>query len=272
MCFVTERDLILVIIIFLTLLSETIQESKNHYSFCGFLCSVYFILSRAVYKERTKSQPQSGSGALVATRRRGSCLEQGSIEWVFIKVSTTPMMSDYEKDLHDLLTENKERLAEFMVGSYRAQSTDQCTAGSGIRTKIPPLFDGSPSRFTYEEFIDDWLDLTVLEAEKRGPALKNRLVGDAEIYKGLLVREPLKAADGVILQERVETSLHQRISECVPLEILSVHPSKKSKHRDCQVDRQVFIALEFMDGHVTVVRHERRAKKKVSCRRGSGEC
>ena len=45
--------------------------------------------------------------------------------------------------------------------------------------------------------IDDWLDLTVLEAEKRGPALKNRLVGDAEMYKGLLDREPLRAADGV---------------------------------------------------------------------------
>ena len=51
--------------------------------------------------------------------------------------------------------------------------------------------------FNYEELIDDWLDLTVFEAEKRGPALKNRLVGDAEMYKGLLDREPLKTADGV---------------------------------------------------------------------------
>ena len=47
------------------------------------------------------------------------------------------------------------------------------------------------------ELIDDWLDLTVLEAEKRGPPLKNRLVGDAEMYKGLLDRESLRAADGV---------------------------------------------------------------------------
>ena len=37
----------------------------------------------------------------------------------------------------------------------------------------------------------------MLEAEKRGPALKNRLVGDAEMHEGLLDREPLKAADGV---------------------------------------------------------------------------
>ena len=62
--------------------------------------------------------------------------------------------------------------------------------------KIPPLFDGSTSWFKYEESIDDWLDLTVLEAEKRGPALKNRLVGDAETYKGLLDRESLRTADG----------------------------------------------------------------------------
>ena len=55
---------------------------------------------------------------------------------------------------------------------------------------------------------------------------------------------------------------HQKSSECVPLEILSVHPSNKRKHRDGQVDRQVFIAFEApkrrLDGHVTVVHHERR--------------
>ena len=59
------------------------------------------------------------------------------------------------------------------------------------------LFDGSTSWFKYEEMIDDWLDLTVLEAEKRGPALKNRLVGDADLCKGRLNRESLRAAGGV---------------------------------------------------------------------------
>ena len=37
----------------------------------------------------------------------------------------------------------------------------------------------------------------MLEVEKRGPALKNRLVGDAEMYKRPLDRESLRAADGV---------------------------------------------------------------------------
>ena len=55
----------------------------------------------------------------------------------------------------------------------------------------------STSWFKSEELIDDWLDLTVLEAGKRGPALKNRLVGDAEMYNGLLDGESLRAADGV---------------------------------------------------------------------------
>ena len=146
--------------------------------------------------------------------------------------------------------------------------------GSRITTKIPTLFDGTPSGFKYDELIDDWLDLTVLEAEKRGPALKNRLVGDAETHKGLLDREPLKAADGV---KYFRDTFHQRSSEGVPLEILSIYPSKERKHRDGQVDRQVFIALETLegclDGHVAVVHHERRAKTKpVSHRRGSGEC
>ena len=64
-------------------------------------------------------------------------------------------------------------------------------------TKNPPLFGGSTSWFKYEELIDDWLDLTVLEESKRGPALKNRLFGIAEKYKGPLNREALRAEDGV---------------------------------------------------------------------------
>ena len=114
-----------------------------------------------------------------------------------LRISTIPMMIDHEEDLDDFPVENRNKPAESLVGAYRAESTNQWTAGSGITTKIPPLFDGSTSWFKYEELIDDWLDLTVLEAEKRGPALKNRLVGDAEMYKGLLDQESLRATDGV---------------------------------------------------------------------------
>ena len=41
------------------------------------------------------------------------------------------------------------------------------------------------------------MNLTQLEAGKRGPALLNRLVGDASIYKKLLDRKPLPSEDGV---------------------------------------------------------------------------
>ena len=84
------------------------------------------------------------------------------------KVSTIPMMSDYEEDLDDFPTFSTENIpAESMVGAYREESTDPWTAAGGISTKIPPLFDVSSSWFKYEELSDDWLDLTVLEPGKR---------------------------------------------------------------------------------------------------------
>ena len=99
-----------------------------------------------------------------------------------------------------------------------------------LRT-FPPLYDGSTSWFKYEELVDDWLDLTVVEAGKRGPALKNRLVGDAEMHKGLRNRESLRAEDGVkYFRDTLRPPFHQRSSECFPLEILSIHSSKERRH------------------------------------------
>ena len=69
------------------------------------------------------------------------------------------MMNDHEEDLDDFPAENKEKPAESMVEAYRAESTDQKTAGSGITKKIPPLFDGSTSWCKYEELTDNWLDV-----------------------------------------------------------------------------------------------------------------
>ena len=50
-------------------------------------------------------------------------------------------------------------------------------------TKIQTLSNGPTSWFKYEELIDDRLGLTVLEAGKRRPALKNRQVGDADAQR-----------------------------------------------------------------------------------------
>ena len=59
-------------------------------------------------------------------------------------------------------------------------------------TKIPPSFDGRTSWFFYEEAIDDWCDITELDPEKRAPALRNYLEGEAATYKTLLDRQRLR--------------------------------------------------------------------------------
>ena len=141
-------------------------------------------------------------------------------------------------------------------------------------TKIPPLFNGLTSLFKYEEQIDDWLDLTVLEVRKRAPALKNRRVGDAEMYKGRLAREPLTAPDGVKYFKDT-LRLRTRSSECFALEMLSIFAIKKMKYWDGQVDRQVHTAPEAskkcLDGHVSRIRHVPRKYWKTEKRwRSSG--
>ena len=52
-----------------------------------------------------------------------------------------------------------------------------------MTTKVAPAYDGRTSFFAVEDAIDHWCDITELEAEKRGPALRNRLEGDAAQYK-----------------------------------------------------------------------------------------
>ena len=66
---------------------------------------------------------------------------------------------------------------------------------SQVTTKIPPSFDGKASWLAYEDAIDDWCDITELDDEKRGPALRNRLEGDAAIYKKILDRDALKSKE-----------------------------------------------------------------------------
>ena len=38
-----------------------------------------------------------------------------------------------------------------------------------VTTKVPPGFDGKTSWLAFEDAIDDWCDITELEAEKWGP-------------------------------------------------------------------------------------------------------
>ena len=61
-----------------------------------------------------------------------------------------------------------------------------------MTTKVAPAYDGRSNFFAFEDAIDDWRDITELEPEKRGPALRNRLEGGASQYKILLDRELLR--------------------------------------------------------------------------------
>ena len=65
-----------------------------------------------------------------------------------------------------------------------------------VTTKVPPGFDGKTSWFAFEDAIDDWCDITELESEKWGPALRNRLEGEASVYKRLLDRDDLRQPNG----------------------------------------------------------------------------
>ena len=91
--------------------------------------------------------------------------------------SSTILMTDNEEALDDFPQKIRIKQPKLWLEHF---ARDQWTAACGITTKIPPICDGLTSCFKYEELLDDWLDLTVLEAGKRGPAQKNRLVGDAK--------------------------------------------------------------------------------------------
>ena len=60
-----------------------------------------------------------------------------------------------------------------------------------MSAKVAP-YDGNTSWFQYEELIDEWCDLTTIEASKGGPNLKNRLFGEAQFLKALLEGNRLK--------------------------------------------------------------------------------
>ena len=74
----------------------------------------------------------------------------------------------------------------------RAPQQTQILMTQQMTTKVAPAYHGRTSFFAFEDAIDDWCDITELEPEKRGPALRNRLEGEAQQYKRLLDRDMLR--------------------------------------------------------------------------------
>ena len=124
-----------------------------------------------------------------------------------------------------------------------------------VTTKIPPPYNGLTSWFAYEELIDDWCDITELDAEKQGPALKNRLEGDAAIYKPLLDRDRLRDEnDGVAYFKRTLRPHFVKGSQSVFLwRFFQVFANEPWKFRVSEVDRQVQSGTQTcrrcVDGH-----------------------
>ena len=132
-------------------------------------------------------------------------------------------------------------------------------------------FDGPTSWFKYEELFDDWLDFSQLEAGKRGPALKNRLVGDgsneqrtsrprisqsrrwSQVFQGYLRHHFIKGA--------------QSVSSWKFFQFIR---SQSDNAEMVKWIGKMFTAPEAFeicsDGHVADVFHERNPKtKSVSC-------
>ena len=87
---------------------------------------------------------------------------------------------------------NAVNVADAATAGRHLQELQRLSAFQQVTTKVPPAYDGRSSWFAYEDAIDDWVDITELEPEKQGPALRNRLEGEAAIHKRLLDRDRLK--------------------------------------------------------------------------------
>ena len=80
----------------------------------------------------------------------------------------------------------------FVTNHRHLQELQRLSAFQQVTTKVPPSYDGRSSWYAYEDAIDDWCDITELDGDKRGPALRNRQEGEAAIHKRLLGRDRLK--------------------------------------------------------------------------------
>ena len=99
-----------------------------------------------------------------------------------------------------------------------------------MTTKVAPAYDRRTSFFAFEDVIDDRCDITELEPEKRGPALRNRLEGEASQHKIRLNREVLRdPSEGAKLFRKIlATPFHQGSPSRV---LISIHAAHEAQQR-----------------------------------------
>ena len=85
--------------------------------------------------------------------------------------------------------------------------------------------------------VDDWCDITELEPEKRGPALRNRLEGEAQQYRKLLDRELLRDPnDGVNYFKRSRRPHFIKGAKSVLIPFHAVHEVQQRNHGSSKMD------------------------------------
>ena len=137
--------------------------------------------------------------------------------------------------------EHMEESEVFAVNAGRhLQELQRLSALQQVTTKVPPAYDGRSSWFAYEDAIDDWVDITELEPEKQGPALRNRLEGEAAIHKRLLDRDRLKdRVNGVRYFKSYLRPFRQGSLQRFLVPLPAVHDLAPGQRRHASVDYQI---------------------------------
>ena len=113
-------------------------------------------------------------------------------------------MSDSEEDYYPSADEDEPKwyddygtaLAVKPAANYGKMKVEK--AGfMKMNKKIPPFFDGKKSWFSYEDELDDWVELTEEPPEKQGILVKHRLIEDAEYWRHALDNTLLKKKNGI---------------------------------------------------------------------------
>ena len=93
-------------------------------------------------------------------------------------------MNPYTGQQALLTPENEEEDSEWMESIFAVRD-DEAWSSDKMTAKVPPAYDGISSFFAYEEYVEEWLLITTIEAEKQAPLLRFRLKGNALTEKTL---------------------------------------------------------------------------------------
>ena len=93
-------------------------------------------------------------------------------------------------DSYDGYPQNDDQLNDCL-----AAGDDEAWRSLKMTIKVPPAFNGhvqTQGYFAYEDSVEEWVSITSVDKDKRGPLLKNRLLGEAIRLKPLFDTDSLR--------------------------------------------------------------------------------